>query len=187
VTKKEKETFPQNQAPKRPALLECDIHYSQIQGEKWIILVGLLEDKPYEIFGGKASLIEIPKKYTTGKISKRQFKTQNGKYDLHIGDEGLVIKDVVSVFNNPNNLAFARMISLGLRHGAKVKFMVEQLLKDRNSDMFSFSKCIARILKGYIENGEVPSDKRCDDCGNDSLIYQDGCVSCTDCGYGKCS
>jgi len=187
VTKKEKETFPQNQAPKRPALLECDIHYSQIQSEKWIILVGLLEDKPYEIFGGKASLIEIPKKYTTGKISKRQFKTQNGKYDLHIGDEGLVIKDVVSVFNNPNNLAFARMISLGLRHGAKAKFMVEQLLKDRNSDMFSFSKCIARILKGYIENGEVPSDKRCDDCGNDSLIYQDGCVSCTDCGYGKCS
>lgn len=189
VTKDEqgKDPFPQNQAPKRPQQLDCDIHYSQIQGEDWIILVGLLEGKPYEVFGGKAALIEIPKKYTVGKISKRQFKTQNGKYDLHIGAEGLVIKDIVSVFNNPNNLSFARMVSLGLRHGAEVKFMVEQLLKDRNSDIFSFNKCIARILKGYIKNGEVPSDKKCDECKNDSLIYQDGCVSCTLCGYGKCN
>ena len=78
------------------------------------------------------------------------------------------------------------MISLGLRHGAKVNFMVEQLQKDKDSDMFSFAKCIARILKCYIEDGEIPSDKMCKECNEESLIYQDGCALCTTCGYSKC-
>ena len=143
----------------------------------------------YEVFGGKASFVEIPKKYTKGKLIKRAFKTKISKYDLQFGDEAdpVVIKDVVKAFNNPNNLAFARMISLSLRHGAKAKFMVEQLQKDKDSDMFSFSKTISRILKGYIENGEIPSDKSCEECRDDALVYQDGCVICNSCGYSKCA
>jgi ribonucleoside-diphosphate reductase alpha chain len=189
VTNKEKKLFPQTSAPKRPDVLDCDIHYTKVRGEKWVILIGLLDKKPYEVFGGKASLVEIPTKYTKGKLVKKVYKTKISKYNLHFGYDGdeIIIKDVVKAFNNPNNLAFARMISLGLRHGTKVKFMVEQLQKDKDCDMFSFSKCIARILKSYIANGEVPSDKACDECHNDTLIYQDGCVSCSNCGYSKCS
>jgi len=179
--------FPQHSAPKRPEELDCDIHISKIQNEPWIILVGLLDGKPYEVFGGNASFLDLPKKYKKGKIRKRNFKSQNGKYDLHIYNTELVFKDIVSVFNNPNNLAFARMVSLGLRHGAEVKFMVEQLQKDKNSSMFSFSKCISRILKQYIQDGTIPSDKTCEDCNSDSLIYEDGCVMCTNCGAGKCN
>ena len=96
------------------------------------------------------------------------------------------MKDVVKAFDNPTDAAFTRMISLGLRHGAEVRFMVEQLQKDKESDMFSFSRCIARILKNYIKDGEVPSDKLCSECGAESLVYQDGCVTCTSCGYAKC-
>lgn len=186
ITENKADSFPQHSAPKRPESLDCDIHFTKVQNEPWLILVGLLGGKPYEIFGGNASFLDLPKKYKQGKIKKRIFKSQNAKYDLHLEDAELIFKDIVSVFNNPNNLAFARMVSLGLRHGAEVKFMVEQLQKDKTSSMFSFSKCISRILKQYIQDGAIPSDKICKSCNNDSLIYQDGCVACTNCGAGRC-
>jgi ribonucleoside-diphosphate reductase alpha chain len=180
--------FPQHESPRRPEILDCDIHHTTIQGEKWTILVGLMEGKPYEIMGGEANMIEIPKRYTKGELTKHNFKTKNNRYDLTFGFNGdtITIKDMVKAFDNPNNSTFTRMISLGLRHGAKVRFMVEQLQKDKDSDMFSFARCIARILKNYIQDGEIPSDKGCSSCGNDSLVYQDGCVTCASCGYAKC-
>lgn len=184
----DQEEFPQHQAPKRPETVECDIHHTTIQGEKWVVLVGLLEGKPYEVLAGEASLIEIPKKYDKGRLAKHTFKTRNNRYDLSFGYNGdtITIKDVVKVFDNPSNAAITRMISLGLRHGARPRFMVEQLQKDKDSDMFSFTRCIARILKNYIQDGETPSDKECEECGAETLIYQDGCVTCTSCGYAKC-
>jgi|3_EtaG_2_1085321.scaffolds.fasta_scaffold14585_2 ribonucleoside-diphosphate reductase alpha chain len=182
------EEFPQSSAPKRPQELDCDIHHTTIKGENWVVLVGLLDGKPYEVLGGEASLIEIPKRYDKGGLAKHCFKTKNNRYDLSFGYNGdtIHIKDVVKVFDNPNNSAFTRMISLGLRHGAKVRFMVEQLQKDKDSDMFSFARCIARILKNYIEDGEEPSDRVCAECNAEALLYQDGCITCTSCGYAKC-
>ena len=189
ITETTKEVFPQNGAPKRPHELSCDIHHTTIQGEKWTILVGIYDNKPYEVLGGLSNLIEIPKKHVRGTLTKHSFKTRNNRYDLQIGeeDDAIFIKDVVTVFDNPTNSAFTRMISLSLRHGAKPSFLVEQLQKDRDSDMFSFSRCIARILKNYIQNGErVESDKVCEACEQEGLTYQDGCVTCTKCGYAKC-
>jgi hypothetical protein len=43
--------------------------------------------------------------------------------------------------------------------------MVEQLQKDKGSDMFSFSKCVSRILKNYIVDGTEASDKTCPEWG----------------------
>ena len=180
------EDFPQRSAPKRPEELDCDIHHTTIQGKPWTILIGKLDGKPYEVLGGESSLIEIPKKHTTGNLTKKSFKTKENRYDLTFGDDG-VIRDVVKVFDNPNNSAFTRMISLGLRHGAEVRFMVEQLQKDKESSMFSFSRCVARILKNYIVDGTEVSDKTCPECGSTSgMIYQDGCKTCKDCGYAQC-
>jgi len=182
--------FLEHQAPKRPASLECDIHQVNIKGEKWTILVGILNGKPYETLGGLATLIEIPKAYKKGTLVKRKYKTQNNKYDLHLGteDDAFVLKDVVQLFDNPDHAAFTRMISLSLRHGAKISYVVEQLQKDKDADMFSFSKCLSRVLKVYIGNGtKVTSDKTCTSCGEDSLIYVEGCVSCASCGFSKCS
>ena len=189
VTESSNATFPQNGAPKRPKELLCEIHHTTIQGEKWTILIGLYDDKPYEVLGGLSNLIEIPKKHVSGTLTKHTFKTRNNRYDLQVGegDDTIFIKDVVTVFDNPTNSAFTRMISLALRHGAKPSFLVEQLHKDRDSDMFSFSRCIARILKNYIQNGEkVESDKVCEACEQEGLTYQDGCATCTKCGYAKC-
>lgn len=183
------EDFPQHEAPTRPEQLECDIHHTTISGEKWVMLVGILDGKPYEVIGGEASLIEIPKKYTVAKLTKHKFKTRNNRYDLTLAEgteDEMVIKDVVKVFDNPNHSAFSRMISLGLRHGTKIKYMVEQLQKDRDADLFSFSKCISRILKNYIPDGEQVTDKSCEECGEEALLYQDGCAVCTACGYARC-
>ena len=189
VTKDEPEaTFPQHSAPTRPETLDCDIHHTTIKGEKWVVLVGLMDNKPYEVLAGEASMIEIPKRYDAGTLTKHNFKTKNNRYDLTFGYNGdsITVKDVVKAFDNPTDAAFTRMISLGLRHGAEVKFMVEQLQKDKESDMFSFSRCVARILKNYIQDGEIPSDKVCSSCSAETLIYQDGCETCTSCGYAKC-
>ena len=186
--KEKKEVFPQYSAPRRPEELECDIHHTTIKGEKWAIVVGLYEGKPYELMGGRSDLIEIPRSRVTGFLVKHRFKTKNSVYDLRIGTNGdtVIVKDLVKTFDNPNHSAFTRMISLGLRHGANIQYVVEQLQKDKDSDMFSFSRCIARILKNYIPDGQEATEKTCPECGEDGLVYVEGCVTCTSCGFAKC-
>jgi ribonucleoside-diphosphate reductase alpha chain len=180
--------FPQHKAPKRPTELPCNIHHTTIQGERWIILVGLMDEKPYEIMGGLSNLIEIPTKDTEGILVKHSRKSMNSIYDLKIGRNGdsIVVKNLVKVFDNPNHSAFTRMISLGLRHGANIQYVVEQLQKDRDSDMFSFARCIARILKNYIPDGQTATEKTCGECGTEGLVYVEGCITCNNCGFARC-
>jgi len=175
-------------APKRPDTIECDIHHTTIKGEKWTILVGLLDGEPYEVMGGLSNLIEIPKKYIKGTIKKHRFKTKDSRYDLTFGEDKneVVIRDIIKVFDNPDNSVFTRMISLALRHGAKPSFLMEQLLRTKESEMFSFSRCLARIMKTYIPDGETRTDKHCSQCGAEGMVYQDGCKVCKGCGYAKC-
>ena len=186
--KDENEIFPQRSAPKRPIELECNIHHTTILGEKWVIMVGLMDDKPYEVMGGLANLIEIPRDKAKGILVKNPRKSMNSIYDLKVGTNGdtIIIKDLVKVFDNANHSAFTRMISLGLRHGANIQYVVEQLQKDRDSDMFSFAKCVARVLKGYIPDGQQATEKTCTECSTEGLVYVEGSVTCNNCGYAKC-
>ena len=188
-TSKNNNSFTTHDAPERPEELKCHIHHATIKGQDWTVMVGLMNGRPYEVMGGLQKYIEIPRKYKQGMIIKHAYKSKNSRYDLQIGKngDGFLIKDIQSVFDNPNHAGYTRTISLALRHGAPIQYVVEQLLKDREMDMFSFSKVIARVLKSYIEDGTVPGKTTCDQCGaEDSLRYQEGCVSCTACGYAKC-
>jgi ribonucleoside-diphosphate reductase alpha chain len=186
-------SFIDNRAPKRPESLTCEIRQDTIKGEKWTILVGLMDGRPYEVIGGLSKYVEIPRKYKLGELRRRQKKSGKSmlsKYDLICGsgEEEFVIKDVVSVFDNPNYAGYTRTISLALRHGAPVQYVVEQLQKDKEADLFSFSKVIARCLKNYIPDGTIGGDKACLNCGaENSLVYQEGCVTCNSCGNSKCS
>jgi len=188
VTEDSTEGFMQRDAAHRPELVECEIHRPTIKGEKWVALIGLVEGKPYELFAGLSSKITLPSKYTHGTIVKHPRKTTRSIYDLVLGegDDQLVINDIINIFDNPNNAIMTRMISLSLRHGANVKFVVEQMQKDLDTDFTCFNKVLSRVLKKYICNGEKASDKRCPSCDAQGLIYQDGCVTCTQCGYTKC-
>ena len=190
TSKETAETFNERSAPKRPDVLDCDIHIATIKGARWTILVGLMNGRPYEVMGGLSEFVEIPRKYKAGKIAKRPRKTTASIYDLTVGegDDMMMIKDIVKVFDNPNYAGYTRTISLALRHGAPIQYLVEQLQKDKDADLFSFSKVIARCLKKYIEDGTKAGAKTCEACGaEDSLIYQEGCVTCANCGHSKCS
>lgn len=177
-------------APKRPLELPCDIRKAKIQGEQWTIFVGLFNGKPYEIFGGLSKYVEIPTKYKMGKIVKNGKVEDITTYNLIIGegDDQLFIKDVASVFENGNFGAFTRTISLALRHGTPVQYVVEQLQKDKHSDITSFSKVIARVLKNYITDGTKSTAERvCPSCKKEnSFAYQEKCLTCTNCGWSKC-
>jgi len=190
VSENERNDFSTQSAPRRPEELTCSIHHANIKGEAWTILVGLMDGKPYEVMGGLQKYIEIPKKYRKGIIIKHPYKTKNSRYDLRIGKNGdeILIKDIVSVFDNPNHAGFTRTISLALRHGAPIHYVVEQLQKDVEMDMFSFSKVIARVLKTYIKDGTIPDSTVCINCSaEDTMVYQEGCVACTSCGHSKCN
>lgn len=184
--------FQPRQAPKRPDELPVDIHHTAINNESWTVMVGLLDGHPYEVFGGLTSMVCLPKRYTTGRLIRHPRKHKH-VYELRCGegDDELVVRNIVAAFDNPNHAAFTRVISLSLRHGASAQYVVEQLLKDADKDMnlFSFNKSIARVLKKYIEDGAAPTgSKDCHECGaEDSLRYQEGCVSCSSCGYSKCA
>jgi ribonucleoside-diphosphate reductase alpha chain len=179
--------------PKRPKSLQCDIHRANVRNgentESWLVLVGLNEGKPYEVFCGIPENIEIPKRYKSGNLVKNGKRDGVATYNLLVpvgDDENLVFKDVVTLFDNPTQGAFSRTVSLALRHEVPLHYIVEQIQKDKNSDMFSFSKVIARVLKGYIKDGTKSTEKGCPECGNAELVYQEGCLSCKSCGFSKC-
>lgn len=174
-------------APKRPLELPCDIHRARVKGEEYLILVGLLNGKPYEIFCGLAKHMDLGKKEKSGILYKVPQKNGIAHYNL-VTQLGDTFENIAELFDNPDYGAFTRTLSTSLRHGVPVRYIVEQLRKDKHSTISSFSSVIARVLgKSYIADGtKAGGSKKCPDCGSSNLSYQQGCVGCIDCGSSKC-
>src|SRR5690606_24543858 len=145
----------------------------------YVMLVGLLEGKPYEVFCGLSKNIGLPKSKICGTITKRTVKSGVAAYDLAIpsGDDEIIIADIVDLFDNPLYGAFTRTLSLSLPHGVPVQFLVEQLRKDKHSDVTSFASAVARVLsKHYIADGtKAIGEKKCSECGSSNVAYLSGC------------
>lgn len=176
--------FDYKDAQKRPEILDCEIHTLTALKEKWCIIVGLLEDKPYEVFAVKEDKIPQLKgcdRLLKGKIMKRKKKV----YDLSIpiNDKLEIIKDIVSLMENNDDRSDTKQYSLELRHRINPKFIVETINK-QPKDITSFEKAIARVLKKYIPDGEQ-SNVTCPYCGG-TMIYTGGCEVCKDCGQSRC-
>lgn len=192
-TPKEDVAFTPHNAPKRPIELDCEVHAMTVLGEKWTFFVGLFEGRPYEIMGGLSKYVSLPKRVKHGKTVKVN-GPQNpvARYDFHYDyeddpDDEVILKDLASSFDNATYTSFTRTISLALRHGAAVQYVVEQIQKgaEKEDDMYTFSKAVGRVLKHYIEDGTV--GKQCKDCGSPEVAYIEGCITCQSCGSSKCS
>jgi ribonucleoside-diphosphate reductase alpha chain len=165
-------------APSRLQTLEADINVVSVKGEKFCIVIGLQNGSPYEIFGGHLNGLGLKSNYKKGKITKI-----NGKqYALEFDD--IVIEDFSKQFTPTEQIMF-RLASTSLRHGVPIHFIVDQLQK-ASEDITSMGAAAARVLKKYIKDGEVAKGKSCPSCGN-GLVYLEGCVSCSTCGWSKCS
>ena len=109
-------------------------------------------------------------------------KAGKSRYDLHIesGPVEATMKDFTKTFDSPNG-SLARFISMALRHGTPLQFIIEQLSKDTNFE--NFERALSRVLKRYIIDGEevIAGENRCAECEG-KLIYRDGCVTCPECG-----
>lgn len=162
-------------APKRPKSLVCEVHSTVSKGIKYNVFVGLLEGEPYEVF-----LTE----YFTNEPTLNLKKIKKGRYDLYKGKE--VYSEDISSNMTDEQEAITRLVSTSLRHGAEIKFVVEQLQKTSSDDMFSFTKSLARVLKKYIPNG-AKSTIVCSECGSKEVIFEEGCSKCLNCGHSACS
>lgn len=171
---------PKDTHRKRPKELDCDVHQLTVGGERWAVFVGLLDDKPYEVFAGLVDKVDLTKKITSGKLIKRA----RNKYSF-VHEDILEIKDVASAFNNSTQGAMTRLLSTSLRHGVESRHLVTQLQKTGNG-LNTFAKSIARTLKKYIREGEKLSIA-CESCESKEVVMTEGCNKCMSCGYSGCS
>ena len=58
------------------------------------------------------------------------------------------------------------------------------LIKIAEKSGFCFG--VERALKKYLPNGMQASGQTCPNCKQETLIYQEGCLICTNCGTSRC-
>lgn len=178
---------------KRPIELDADVVRFQNNKEKWIAFIGLIDGKPYEIFTGIADDDEgifCPKSVSKGKIIKVIDENGQKRYDFQfVNKRGFktTIEGLSEKFN-PEFWNYAKLISGVLRYRmpiAQVLKLVGSLELD-NQSINTWKVGVERALKKYLPNGERASGQTCPNCGQESLVYQEGCLICTNCGTSRC-
>ncbi len=192
---KKKET-PHEHTPilaKRPNELEADVVRFQNNKEKWIAFVGLVDGRPYEIFTGLADDedgIFIPKSVNHGKIIKATDENGNKRYDfqfLNKRGHKTTIEGLSDKFN-PEFWNYAKLISGVLRYGMPIDQVLKLVggLELDSQSINTWKMGVERALKKYLPNGTSAKGQRCPNCGQETLVYQEGCLICTACGTSKC-
>jgi ribonucleoside-diphosphate reductase alpha chain len=188
----DEDTFKETKAPRRPAVLEADVIRFQNNYEKWIAFIGKLNNKPYEIFTGKADDFYLPPWVEKGWIIKVKNATEQGdtRYDFRFTDkQGYKITyEGLSRSFNPIYWNYAKLISGVLRHGMPLPYVIDLIgnLDVKEDNINTWKNGVVRSLKRYIPDGTKATGTKCPECGEESVIYQDGCLTCQSCGYSKC-
>ncbi|MBJ6368745.1 adenosylcobalamin-dependent ribonucleoside-diphosphate reductase [Snuella sedimenti] len=178
---------------KRPQTLEADVVRFQNNKEKWIAFIGLIEGKPYEIFTGLADDedgILIPRWVDKGVIIKNRDEKGNSRYDFQYKNKRgykTTIEGLSHKFN-PEFWNYAKLISSTLRHGMPIDNIVELInsLQLDSESINTWKNGVGRALKRYVADGTKAKGHTCSNCNSENLIYQEGCLTCKDCGSSKC-
>ncbi len=178
---------------KRPQILEADVVRLQNNKEKWIAFIGLINDQPYEIFTGMADDedgILIPRWVNNGLIIKSRNEDGSSRYDFQYKNKRgykTTIEGLSHKFN-PEYWNYAKLISSTLRHGMPIEKVVDLInsLQLDSESINTWKNGVARSLKRYVADGTEAKGQKCDSCNSKNLIYQEGCLTCKDCGSSKC-
>ena len=178
---------------KRPETLKADVVRFQNSKEKWIAFIGIIDEKPYEIFTGLADDedgILIPRWVNEGLIIKNRNEDGTSRYDFqykNIRGYKTTIEGLSHKFN-PEFWNYAKLISSTLRHGMPIDKIVDLInsLQLDSASINTWKNGVVRVLKRYVEDGTQAKGHTCENCKSENLIYQEGCLTCKDCGSSKC-
>ena len=191
--KKEEEEEKPEIVEVRPTVLEADVVRFQNNKEKWVAFVGMLNDRPYEIFTGLQDDddgILLPKSVVKGRIIKSEDKEGNKRYDFQFKNRRgykITIEGLSEKFNK-EYWNYAKLISGVLRWGMPIEQVVKLVgsLSLDSENINTWKNGVERALKRYVKDGTEAKGRKCPNCKNETLIYQEGCLICTTCGTSRC-
>ena len=177
----------------RPQTLECDVVRFQNNKEKWVAFVGLLDGYPYEIFTGLQDDDEgivLPKTVTKGKIIKQTNEDGSHRYDFQFENKRgykTTVEGLSEKFN-PEYWNYAKLISGVLRYRMPIDHVIKLVgsLQLKSESINTWKNGVERALKKYVVDGTVAQGKKCPQCGQETLVYQEGCLICKNCGASRC-
>lgn len=190
--KAKEEIFAETYAPKRPKKIAAKIVRFHNDKEKWIAVVGLLYNRPYEIFTGKMEdVFNLPNWVVEGWVIKNRDEEGKSRYDFQFCDKDgykITIEGLSRSFNK-EFWNYAKLISGILRHGMPIPFVVDLInnlnLFDENINTWKAG--VVRALKQFVPDGTAAADRKCEECGDpEGIIFSEGCLECKSCGYSKC-
>lgn len=177
----------------RPQVLDADVVRFQNNKEKWIAFIGVIDEKPYEIFTGLADDedgISIPRWLTRGQILKNKDANGGTRYDFQFTNKRgykTTIEGLSHKFN-PEYWNYAKLISSILRHGMPMEKLIDLVntLQLDSENINTWKAGVTRALKRYVPDGTSAKGQSCMNCKSKKLQYQEGCLTCLDCGSSKC-
>jgi ribonucleoside-diphosphate reductase alpha chain len=174
----------ENHAPKRPKSLPADVHIVKVKGTDWGVIVGLMNGKPFEVFAGRG--LFLPKANTIESAYVIKMGTGVYKLQVRLKDNGVEeFGDLKEIYDNNEERVITRSVCRELRHGIPVEFIVKDLSAHTGS-ISDFSAALSRVLKKYANRPHMMI-KSCPQCGGTDFKPIEGCMTCTGCGFGKCT
>ena len=178
---------------RRPDVLECDVVRFQNNKEKWVAFVGLLDGHPYEIFTGlqdDEEGIVLPKTVTKGRIIKSMNADGTKRYDFQFENKRgykTTVEGLSEKFNK-EYWNYAKLISGVLRYRMPLEYVIKLVgsLQLESENINTWKVGVERALKKYISDGTEARGQKCPNCGNETLVYQEGCLICKHCGASRC-